>query len=216
MIKACSTSCKNSLLHSLVSSKYAFNYSRGKKVYRRFPNEPDHSPGSPLGKGMELDQEDDSPPHHFTRSSVKPRLLWPTTSSRQQKEIVEDEEATTEIEDMPPTDSDMTDLTHETEDEVVTTPAKPLFTVPTTPPTTVRATRAATRKAIFATTPLEHEEEVCSSGRTVGKKNSPFNSWHRAKATALEAKNGKKRQREVLDMDGGGKKMKGKVGKDEA
>lgn len=147
---------------------------------------------------------------------MKPRLLWPTTASRQEKDIVEDEEATTEIEDMPPTDSDMTELTHETEDEVLITPVKPSSMVPTTPPTTGRATRAAARKAIFATTTSEPVEEVCSSGRTLGKRNSPFNSWHRAKATALEAKKGKKRQGEVLDMDGGGKKMKGRVGKDEA
>lgn len=214
MTKACSTFCKNSLLHSVILSKYASNFSRGKKVYRRFPNEPDSSPGSPLGKGTEL-HRDDFPPHHFTRSSVKPRLLWPTTASRQEKEIVEDEEATTEIEDMPPTDSDMTDLTHETEDEVLITPVEPSSIVPTTPPTTGRATRAAARKAMFASGPLEPVEEICSSGRTLGKRDSPFNSWHRAKATALKAKKGKKRQGEDLDLDGGGKKLKGKVGKDE-
>lgn len=129
---------------------------------------------------------------------------------------MEDEEATTEIEDIPPTDGDMTDLTHETEDEVLSTPVKPSYMVPTTPPSTVRATRSAARKAIFTTTPLEPVKEVCSSGHPLGKRNSPFNSWHRAKVTALEAKKGKKRQGEVLDIDGGGKKMKGKVVEDEA
>lgn len=129
---------------------------------------------------------------------------------------MEDEEATTEIEDMPPTDGDMTDLTHETEDEVLLTSVKPSSMVPTTPPTTGRATRSAARKAIFTTTPLEPVEEICSSGHPLGKRNSPFDSWQRAKVTALEAKKGKKRQGEVLDIGGGGKKMKGKVVKDEA
>lgn len=129
---------------------------------------------------------------------------------------MEDEEATTEIEDMPLTDGDMTDLTHETEDEVLLTSVKPSSMVPTEPPTTGRATRSAARNAIFTTTPLESVEEVCSSGRPLGKRNSPFDSWHRAKVTALEAKKGKKRQGEVLDIDGGGKKMRGKVFKDEA
>lgn len=147
---------------------------------------------------------------------MKPRLLWPASASRQENENVEDEEASTEIEDMPPTDSNMTDLTHEPEDEVLITPAKPSPIVPTNPPTTGRATRAAARKAMFATTPLEPVEVVCSSGRTLGKRDSPFNSWHRAKASGLKAGKGKKRQGEVLDTDGGGKKMKGKVGNDEA
>ena len=213
MIKACSTSCKNSLLDSIIPSKYTSNFSRGKKVYCRFPNERDCTPGSPLGNGTELDH-DDSPPHHCTRSCVKPRLLWPITASRQDN--VEDEEATTEIEDMPPTDGDMTDLTHETEDEALITPVKLSSMVPTTPPTTGRATRAAARNAMVATTPSEPLEEVCSSSHTLEKRNSPFNSWHRAKATALEAKKGKKRQGEALYMDGGGKKMKGKLVKDEA
>lgn len=129
---------------------------------------------------------------------------------------MEDEEATTEIEDMLPTDGDMTDLTHETEDEVLSASVKPSSMIPTTPPTTGRATRSAARKAIFTTTPLEPVEEICLSGHPLGKGNSPFNSWHRAKITALEAKKGRKRQGEVLDIDGGGKKMKGKVVKDEA
>lgn len=129
---------------------------------------------------------------------------------------MEDEEATTEIEDMPPTDGDMTDLTHETEDEVLLTSVKPSSMMPTTPPPTGRATRSAARKAIFTTTPLEPVEAVCSSAQPIGKRNSPFNSWQRAKVTALEAKKGRKRQGDVLDIDGGGKKMKGKVVKDEA
>lgn len=129
---------------------------------------------------------------------------------------MEDEEATTEIEDMPPTDGDMTDLTHETEDDVLLPSVKPSSMVPTTPPTTGRATRSAARKAIFTTTPLEPVEGMCSSGHPLKKRNSPFDSWQRAKVTALEAKKGKKRQGEVLDIDGGGKKMKGKVVKDEA
>lgn len=128
---------------------------------------------------------------------------------------MEDEEATTEIEDMLPTDGDMTDLTHETDDEALLTSVKPSSIVPTTPPNTGRATRSAARKAIFTTSPLEPVEEICSSGYPLGKRDSLFNSWQRAKVTALEAKKGKKRQGEVLDIDRGGKKMKGKVVKDE-
>ncbi len=193
------------------------NFSRGKKIFRKFPSETDSSPGSPLFKETELELGS-SNPRPFTRSAVKPRLLWPSTAHAQERSAApaEDEEATTEVEDQPQNDSDMTDLAHETDEEVIMTPVKSSFRAPTTPPASGRATRAATQKAKLNSTPAEPEDGFSSSGRKIAKNLSPFDSWQRTKATVLEVKKGKKREGELLNMDGGGKKMRGKGARDRA
>lgn len=146
---------------------------------------------------------------HFTRSSVKPRLLFPTAQQQRERQLA-DEEAVTDIE--ASYDSDMTDIaTEETENEEqggaqVVTPVKTSFH-PATPPTTVHATRAATKKAVEAS-PLD--DGVTEVNKKSGKR-SPFDGWARRKVSApgssATAGKGRKRQGEALEKgdesDGG-------------
>lgn len=147
----------------------------------------------------------------FTRSSITPRLLFPSASQRRDRGLAldEDEEATTDIEELPPlpNDSEMTDLEPESEEEVIKTPVKPAPSIPATPPTTGHATRAATRKAeLLTSSPMEPEiaevpEPVL---RRRGKKLSPFDGWQRTKASfATNSSKGKKREGDVLEKDVG-------------
>lgn len=170
--------------------------SRGRKIYKPFPRESPSSGENPITSTT-----------HFTRSSVKPRLLFPTAQQQRERQLA-DEEAITDIEASH--DSEMTDVaTEETETEEqggtqeVTTPVKTSFT-PATPPTTVHATRAATKKGAEAS-PLDSEPvEV----KKKGGRRSPFDGWARRKAgtssgnaptTAAAGKGGRKRQGEALE-----------------
>lgn len=170
------------------------DYSRGKKVFRKFPKEDD------------ADEEDDSELETgncrpLTRSSIKPRLLFPTAKQREEREAAntDDEEATTDVEELH--DDVMTDR----EEEQVTTPVKQTVFSPATPPTTVHATRSSTKKAPEAVDPIPYQ----------GKKASPFNGWARTKAgtsTSAAGGKGKKRDAEAmgkLEVAGGHKKIKG-------
>lgn len=180
--------------------------SRGRKIFRKFPEE--HS----TLQYSEVDG-DSSRLRPFTRSSVKPRLLFPTAAQRKERSlaVAEDEEAVTDIEDLPPVpdDSELTDLASETEKETLVTPIKESFIEPSTPPATGHATRAATRKAKLGPSPSALVEEPATFGRKREKKASPFNGWQRTKATASATGRGKKRSGEVLDKDGVGKRTRG-------
>lgn len=211
MKAAWSTSCKPCF------SNYTVRFtnpspSRGRKIFKPFPRE-----SSPAAESLPTSTS------HFTRSSVKPRLLFPTAQQQLERQLA-DEEATTDIEASH--DSDMTDIvTEEAEGEEqgarLVTPVKTSFT-PATPPTTGHATRAATKKAVEAS-PLDAESVEVAVNKKVGKR-SPFDGWARRKAGASSSSNpagkGRKRQGEVLekgdDSDGGvpingagRKKMKG-------
>ncbi|KAL8793007.1 MAG: hypothetical protein Q9195_004411 [Heterodermia aff. obscurata] len=170
---------------------------RGRKIYKPFPRESPSSGENPITSTT-----------HFTRSSVKPRLLFPTAQQQRERQLA-DEEAITDIEASH--DSDMTDVaTEETETEEqggthVVTPVKTSFT-PATPPTTVHATRAATKKGVEAS-PLD---AVPVEVKKKGGKRSPFDGWARRKAgtSATATGKGRKRQGEALekgddDSDGG-------------
>lgn len=181
-------------------------------MFRKFAVDPHDDYDSIPGNGTELDAELSSPKlRPFTRSSIKPRLLFPTAAPHQERPhaAVEEEEAITDIEELPPlpNDSEMTDLAPDTEEEALVTPVKASFTAPTTPPTTGHATRAATRKAKLNSSPPEPVEELGPFGRTVGRA-SPFDAWQRTKATATasESGKGKKRGAGVLERDDRGKK----------
>ena len=123
---------------------------------------------------------------------------------------MEDEEAITDIEDLPPLpdDSEITDLAPETEEEALVTPVKVTFAEPTTPPTTGHATRAATRKAKLYSSAPEPVGRPASLSRVPEKKKlGSFNGWQRTKPTVSVARKGKKRSGEVLEKDGSGKKL---------
>ena len=129
-------------------------------------------------------------------------MLFPTAAQRQERGLPtnEDEEAITDIEDLPPlpNDSEMTDIgPEETEEEeqAVTTPISRSFSTPATPPATGRATRSLTKKAELGYSsptpepepepePLEPPEAPEPIPRRRGKKLSPFDGWQRVKASA--------------------------------
>lgn len=175
--------------------------SRGKKIFRKFPNE---DPDANTVSGSDTEATNSG---RLTRSSIKPRLLFPTARQRQQREApdVEDEEAPTDIEINQ--DHEMTDP------KEVTTPVRPTAFDPTTPPTTGHATRASTKKITLESLPFElpePAEDVQYGPR--GKKISPFGGWARTKGGTGAAGKGKKRAAEAMqeeDESGGSKRVRG-------
>lgn len=175
-------------------------------MFRKFAVDPDDDYDSIPENDSELNAEPSSPKlRPFTRSSIKPRLLFRSHAT------VEEEEAITDIEELPPlpNDSEMTDLAPETEEEALVTPVKDSFTAPTTPPTTGHATRAATRKAKLDSSPPDPAEGHGQFGSTV-RRASPFGAWQRTKTSASGAGKGKKREADVLEKNDGGKRVRGK------
>ena len=146
----------------------------------------------------------------FTRSSIKPRLLFPTDAQRQSRQSapslnITDEEATTDIDETKEEDTEMT------EEEPVTTPIKNTF-APATPPTTARKTRSSKKKA-----EIESDGMVVSSGDTLefsggkrGGSSSPFDGWQRTKPRGVANGKGKKRRGDTLDgASEGAKRLRG-------
>jgi hypothetical protein len=113
----------------------------------------------------------------MTRSSIKPRLLFPVPAAAQEPANLDDEEAETDIEEPIPAKDEMDveqphtpfDLVEESPD----TPVAPKFApaMPVSPPTTQRTTRHGTKSA-DETTPMKPIR---------GGKRSPFDGWRRTK-----------------------------------
>ena len=137
----------------------------------------------------------------LTRSSVKPRLLFPTKQPIHERieNTADDEEAPTDIEEAQ--DHEMTDPEDEKQ---VTTPVKASIFSPCTPPTTGHATRAATKKAALdSPSDLPEPVEAVPYERR-GKKFSPFDRWVRTKpGTGGGVGRGKKREGEAMDQNEG-------------
>lgn len=172
-------------------------FSRGKKVYRKFPNDgSEHNDTN----NFEDSERESSAIRPLIRSSIKPRLLFPTKQQIHERTIstIDDEEAPTDIED--PQDHEMADPE---DDKQVTTPVKTSIFSPTTPPTTGHATRAATKKAALdsPSDPPEPVEAVRYERR--GKKVSPFDGWARTKAGTSGVGKGKKREGEAMEKTEG-------------
>lgn len=169
-------------------------FSRGKKIYRKFPNDgSEHNDTNNPGDS----ERESSTMRPLTRSSIKPRLLFPTKQQIHERtaSTIDDEEAPTDIED--PQDHEMTDPEDQKQ---VTTPVKASVFSPTTPPTTGHATRAATKKAALdsPSDPPEPMETVQYERR--GKKVSPFDGWARTKSgTSAVGGKGKKREGEAME-----------------
>ncbi|KAL8824675.1 MAG: hypothetical protein Q9191_004892 [Dirinaria sp. TL-2023a] len=162
---------------------------RGRKIYKRFPS--DSSPPSHqiTSNRPDLDDHEPSSPH-FTRSSIKPRLLFPTAQQQRERQLA-DEEATTDIE---PTNDDC-EMSDSTIDE--TAAAQPNNKDPNTNPveTTItgaspaaaaatghHATRSATKKTEMdrSSSSLQVDNEA---GLPVKRgRKSPFDGWARRKA----------------------------------
>lgn len=135
-----------------------FNHtSRGKRFFRKFAEQ-----DQPEDQIESLGEDDDGSQisRPLTRSSVQPRLLFPTP-----KMTEEDEEALTDVEDMniaepaPQTPRKPRSLSTKT-------PEAPRF-APASPPDTRRTTRSANK---LSETPM----------KAAGRK-SPFDSWPRTK-----------------------------------
>jgi len=138
------------------------------------------------------------PPRPLTRSSLKPRLLFPPAA---EAELV-DEEAITDIEEQAQAgDSEMTDVAADTEEEHLTTPVNNVFTPFSPPtPTSARVTRGSASKLV-APEPIEY----LPTDTKKGKKASPFDGWQRSKAGAAAGPvgKGKKREGDIIERNGG-------------
>lgn len=122
----------------------------------------------------------------LTRSSMKPRLLFPTAAqlAANNPEDVEAEEADTDIEE----GSSMSALVYN-EEKMAATPRAPRF-APVSPPTTVaRVTRS---KKISSDDGMAGPSFSTMTGPT-----SPFESWQRTKPQ------GQKREGEAITRSGG-------------
>jgi hypothetical protein len=129
-------------------------------------------------------QRSGSPPRRITRSSIKPRLLFPPQQTKKSSHDIDEEEATTDIEDHPISaivDPEVPAVETPDDAAVHDTPSAPRF-APASPPTTARATRVSKR--------LVAEE---TPAKRPGRR-SPFDSWRRSKTGA--ATHGQKREAE--------------------
>lgn len=105
-------------------------------------------------------------------------MLFPTTAkASKENEIIEDEEAETDIEEQAPQNATEQDFETPTEavEKQVDTPKAPKF-APTSPPTTSRATRS--KKVI-----TDQITPVKGKGKRAGGSRSPFDGWRRTKSS---------------------------------
>ncbi|OQO01340.1 hypothetical protein B0A48_12895 [Cryoendolithus antarcticus] len=187
---------------------------RGKKLLRRFESptsseqvaNPPSSPDSIRAQRTLKRNAGPSAHRPLTRSSIKPRLLFPSS----EPEVEVDEEALTDIEIPVPAQAN-----------VKATPRKPVTSSSAylaTPPSTKRTSRISTLAipASGLATLLEEEEEtgvtstspVVSNGKR-RKITSPFDEWPRSKVGVSKA-GGKKREAESeVEGVGGGKRTRG-------
>ncbi|KAI9704238.1 MAG: hypothetical protein M1836_007099 [Candelina mexicana] len=185
---------------------------RGKKIFRKFDDANDHKE---LASGSSTSVSR----RPFTRSSIKPRILWPTEEqlkAREPKPVEVDEEALTDIEGFTPKspqeEADQTLDAPEAKDSRLVTPTKRTFT-PASPPTTGRTTRASKRKVAVDSSPLGSEpEDLTSRASKKIKPNSPFDGWQRTKPGAATTRKGRKREGEVIEKTGGTTSKRSKAG----
>ncbi|KAH6678653.1 hypothetical protein B0J14DRAFT_327887 [Halenospora varia] len=168
---------------------------RGKKVFRKFSNSNAESSRSsrssrhdhvPIEDRM-VDDEVPSPPPtgRVTRSSMNPRLLFPSAQQLRAKQLsqqeAEDEEADTDIEDPSIIGSPSKSIRHSSSSKIAITPAdKDEVTTPQTPRSpgvTPRATRRHVKgKAVDLGSspggPITSDDEMDIS---------PFQSWQKKK-----------------------------------
>lgn len=113
----------------------------------------------------------------MTRSSIKPRLLFPAAAPAKQPISLDDEEAETDIEDSISAKDEMDIEQSPTECELVEdSPGTPVGSksapsMPVSPPTTQRTTRHGAKSA----------EETTPMKPIRGGKRSPFDGWRRTK-----------------------------------
>jgi hypothetical protein len=136
----------------------------------------------------------------LTRSSIKPRLLFPTPQQVKAKEmrsqVTDDEEADTDIE---------TPLTPTVDDEVATPKAPRFSAAMASPPTTGRATRSKDVDMSSSPAGPNGDDEFVYRPRRGGN-HSPFDGWKQTKNVGEATK---KRGGEELIKAKGTKKVRG-------
>lgn len=154
--------------------------SRGKKQYISFADKEDDGSGTEDDSAAAMGIVPGS--RRVTRSSIKPRLLFPPKAASEAQD--EDEEAATDIEDhiLAATEKPTPDTPVELIVGTPDTPATPRF-APASPPTTARVTRHGSK--------TNAEASPMKAKTTTGKKNSPL-GWRVSKGS-YSAKHGVKR-----------------------
>ncbi|KAI1132910.1 hypothetical protein F5Y10DRAFT_171853 [Nemania abortiva] len=171
---------------------------RGKKIFRKFSesNDADSSSQAENDEATDVNLDSETRQHRpMTRSSIKPRLLFPSKSKGKQvapATTVEDEEAVTDIED---------NVFHDVQDDEIEVPETPIQAAkgkvetpnaprfgPASPPSTGRATRSTDKLR----------------GGDKAKVPSPFDGWRRSKSRAVPQ--GQKREGDFLAKSPGGTK----------
>ncbi|KAF2196208.1 hypothetical protein GQ43DRAFT_445323 [Delitschia confertaspora ATCC 74209] len=182
---------------------------RGRKVFRKFNNrQPSNMyPEAADFSGDEMQRRagvEASRP--FTRSSIKPRRLWPSAEQPEKGLDDADEEAVTDIE--APVATPASRKTRKA--AYAATPIKLNFT-PATPPSTVRAKHGGEDLAVDVDTEAEtshasapEEVEAPPVRTTRSKKASLFASWKRVKSSGSQesregSKHSSKREGEPLE-----------------
>ncbi|KAI1310631.1 hypothetical protein F5Y03DRAFT_24076 [Xylaria venustula] len=164
---------------------------RGKKIFRKFSEEND-ADSSSQAEGEEAAEDISQTRRNrpMTRSSIKPRLLFPSASKGKKvaATTLEDEEAVTDIEDnvfgdARTTETETPETPAQTAKGKAETPDAPRFG-PASPPSTGRATRSTDRLR-GGDTPVR------------AKGPSPFDGWRRSKSRAVPQ--GQKRGGDLLD-----------------
>ncbi|OOF96581.1 hypothetical protein ASPCADRAFT_206750 [Aspergillus carbonarius ITEM 5010] len=184
---------------------------RGKKMFRKFTDdlESDSDDDDDLGllaaRPDLIDSSITDNVRPLTRSSIKPRVLFPTAEDRVPQETPlsdVDEEAATDIEDHllhdeteeveePAVDAEM-------QQRLVTPPPHSTIETPASPGATMRSLRSRTKRES-----PDHGDTPTAS-ETKRKRVSPFDGWLRKKQTpALTGTKAKKRDAEAAGSPGG-------------
>ncbi|KAF2843602.1 hypothetical protein M501DRAFT_985706 [Patellaria atrata CBS 101060] len=177
---------------------------RGKKMFRKFEDSnveevtTEDEPEPITDFDLRRPRKTTTAHRPFTRSSIAPRLLFPSEDQLREREAAEEEEAVTDIDETLSRSkprsftADGADVTEE-EAELIT-PVKQTFR-PATPPSTVRATRSRAKKdAVSPVTPVEPVSPMPPIKRT---SSGPFDKWQRTKSGK-----GTKREGDVLEKSG--------------
>lgn len=163
-------------------------------------------------------------PGRWLRSSIKPRLLFPTDAQRQARlpppspRRLAEEEAMTDIDETNIHHGNGGQDTDMTEEENVITPVKQSFGdgfTPASPPSTgrARATRSSKKDATHVMEgemPATEPEAIFRVTRAGKGADSSFDEWPRSKSVISNSREkGKKREADVLDRGEGRKRVRG-------
>ncbi|KAH0361035.1 hypothetical protein KCU65_g8984, partial [Aureobasidium melanogenum] len=173
---------------------------RGKKIFRRFEkstDEPANSDASTSSTNSLKRQAGVAASRPLTRSSYKPRLLWPTANSDGDA----DEEALTDIDEdnVPSAES----ASFESALQPTKTPSKKAVGHPATPPSSHRQSRSAARQiAVFADPHNELNRALASPSVTPKPQKVSagplFSNWPRSKHADDKVARGEKRHRSTM------------------